>query len=287
MKLTVDEPLSYGDEEGDFYIQHVHRTKPFGRNNHFHPTYEIYYLVSGQRVHFIEDRSYSITSGDLVLVNKQVVHNSSEHGPPEHERIVINFSDAFLGTEHPLYDPLLLQPFGHNALLLHLTPQEQVFVRQLLGKMITESSEQRPGFESYLRLLLTELLLFAARLPAPADSDAAKAEQPTALHQKISEVALHINEHYDTKLALADLAKQFYMSPYYLSRSFKTVTGFTLIEYVHLTRIREAQRLLKETDLKVIVVAERTGFENTGHFDRIFKKMTGLTPLAYRKMNPL
>ncbi|RAP73796.1 AraC family transcriptional regulator [Paenibacillus montanisoli] len=283
MKLIADEPLSYGDEEGDFYIQHVYRTKPFGRTNHFHPTYEIYYLAAGQRVHFIDDRSYTLEAGDLVLVSKEVVHNSSELGPPEHERFVINFSDSFLGTGHPLHHPLLLEPFRQGAILLRLQPQEQVFIHQLLSKMVTETLEHRPGYETYLRVLLTELLLFAARLPA--HETASVPDHTTPLHQKISEVVQHINEHFATRLALAELAKQFYMSPYYLSRSFKSVTGFTFIEYVHLTRIREAQRLLKETTLKVIEVAERTGFENTGHFDRIFKKMTGLTPLGYRRLN--
>ncbi|SEO65412.1 AraC family transcriptional regulator [Paenibacillus sp. OV219] len=288
MRLIADEPLSYGDEEGDFFIQQVRRTKPFERNNHIHRTYEIYYQVSGQRYHFIDDRSYTIAAGDLVFVNKHVVHNSAAFGPLEHERIVINFSDAFLGEGHPLHHPALFEPFSGNARLLRLGSEEQQFVHQLLGRMVTETVERRLGYETYLRVLLTELLLFAARQPVAQEehsgSGSATAAAVSPLQHKISEVVQHINEHYDTKLVLADLAKRFYISPYYLSRSFKTITGFTLVEYIHLTRVREAQRLLKETDLKVITIAEQTGFENTGHFDRIFKKVAGTTPLGFRKM---
>ncbi|AZN43965.1 AraC family transcriptional regulator [Paenibacillus albus] len=286
----ADEPLSYGDEEGDFFIQQVRRTKPFERNNHIHRTYEIYYQVSGQRYHFIDDRSYTIVAGDLVFVNKHVVHNSAAFGPLAHERIVINFSDAFLGEGHPLHHPSLFEPFANNALLLRLNSEEQAFVHQLLAKMVAETIERRLGYETYLRVLLTELLLFAARHPAVQEEHhrigggSASAAAVSPLQHKISEVVQHINEHYDTKLVLADLAKRFFMSPYYLSRSFKTITGFTLVEYIHLTRVREAQRLLKETELKVIVIAERTGFENTGHFDRIFKKVAGTTPLGFRKL---
>ncbi|WP_219833914.1 AraC family transcriptional regulator [Paenibacillus sp. R14(2021)] len=285
MKLIPDMPITYGDEEGDFYIQRVHRTKPFGRTNHYHGTYEIYYLVSGERVHFIDGRTVRLTAGALVLVNKQVVHNASDLGPPEHERIVINFSDAYLGTGHPLHDPLLLKPFERQTCLLKLHSQEQVFMEQLLGKMIAEAAHRRPGFETYLRVLLTELLLFAARLPVQEQQESQDPHSP--LHRKIAEVMQFIGDHYETRLSLPDIAKRFFVSPYYLSRSFRTVTGFTLIEYVHLTRVREAQRLLRSTDLKIILIAERTGFESTGHFDRIFKKLTGTTPLLFRRMNRL
>ena len=83
------------------------------------------------------------------------------------------------------------------------------------------------------------------------------------------------------------LSETFFISPYYLSRTFKAVTGFTLIEYVNLTRIKQAQRLLKETDHKIIDIAEAVGFESIGHFDRIFKKIAATTPMTYRKLRAL
>ncbi|NBD24401.1 helix-turn-helix transcriptional regulator [Paenibacillus glycinis] len=285
MKLRPDQPVTFGDEDRDFYIQQVHRTKPFGRTNHYHPTYEIYYLASGERVHFIDQRTVRLTAGNLVLVSKHVVHNSSDIGPPEHERVVINFSDAFLGAGHPLHDPLLFGAFARRSVLLKLNSQERFFVEQLLAKMVAEAAQERPGRELYLRVLLTELLLFAAR--HPVDERPETPDQQSPLHQKITEIAAYINGHFTAKLMLPDLARRFFVSPYYLSRSFKAVTGFTLIEYVNLTRIREAQRLLRETELKIIAVAERTGFESAGHFDRMFKKLTGTTPLQYRKLSRL
>ena len=58
-----------------------------------------------------------------------------------------------------------LGAFAHRAVLLKLNPQERVFVEQLLGKIVAEAAQERPGRELYLRVLLTELLLFAARHP--------------------------------------------------------------------------------------------------------------------------
>ena len=88
-----------------------------------------------------------------------------------------------------------------------------------------------------------------------------------------------------TKSQLRQLAETFYISPFYLSRIFKEITGFTIINYLNLTRIREAWRLLTDTDLKIVDIAESIGFESLTHFDRTFKKIMKLTASKYRKMN--
>ncbi|MBC8079309.1 MAG: helix-turn-helix domain-containing protein [Gorillibacterium sp.] len=271
----------YGDEEGDFYYQQIYRTQSFGRVNHYHRTYEIYYLLSGQRSYFVDDRAYHVTAGDMIFINKQIVHKSSDWGPPQHERIVINFSDAFLGKDHPYYDQMLFRVFEHND-VIRLNPSERLHVQNLLGRMTSEVSEQAMGFTTYIRLLLTELLLFAAR--RMERNKLAEHEPISPVHQKITDVVKYINDHFHEKLSLSHLSNLFFVSPSHLSRTFKVVTGLALTEYVNLTRIKEAQRLLRDTDGKIIDIAQRVGFENTGHFDRIFKKITETTPLSYRKI---
>lgn len=83
---------------------------------------------------------------------------------------------------------------------------------------------------------------------------------------------------------MTEIAEHFYISPHYLSRVFKEVTGLPLTEFVNMTRIREAQRLLRQTDAKIIDIAEQVGYGNLSHFGRVFKQQTGLSPLQYRKM---
>ncbi|TVY07617.1 AraC family transcriptional regulator [Paenibacillus cremeus] len=292
MSETIE--LNYGAEEDDFYIQHVKRTEPFERTNHYHGTYEIYFLLAGQRTYFIKDRSYLISPGDLVFVDKLDLHKTQDVGEPGHERIVINFSDRFLGMsqaksdftpgkEHPLYTPALFAAFSQSTPVFRLKLQEQIFVQQLMNKMTQELKDKATGYETYVKLLLMELLLFAGRCAERQET--AAFEQASPMHKKISEVIRHINDKFDEPMTLAGLSEKFYMSPYYLSRAFREVTGFTFVEYVNTTRIKEAQRLLKETKLKIIEIADAVGFENIAHFGRMFKKLTGLTPLEYRKLN--
>lgn len=273
----------YGDEEREFYLEHAARYAPFERNNHYHSTYEIYYQLSGRRHYFIKDRAYSIAAGDLVFINKYDVHKTSMLGSPQHERIVMNFSDAFLGTDHPLFRPELLRIFHRDHYLYRLKPQEQMFVEPLLRKLAEETKQQEDGFDISIRLLVTQLLLFAYRLE---DADVPVTEDPLSpTHKRIADIVKYINAHYEEKLPLTELSERFAMSPTYLSRTFKKVTGFTVVGYQNLTRVREAQQLLATTDAKVTDISERVGFEQVAHFNRTFKKITGTTPTRYRKWN--
>ncbi|CAG7618203.1 HTH-type transcriptional activator RhaR [Paenibacillus solanacearum] len=281
MSETIE--LNYGAEEDDFYIQHVKRTEPFERTNHFHGTYEVYYLISGQRTYFIKDRSYLISPGDLVFINKLDLHKTSDVGEPGHERVVINFSDRFLGSDHPLYTPALFAAFQHPSHVFRLKLQDQLFVQHILKRMTQELKEKATGYETYVKLLLMELLLFAGRCSEKQETVSFEHRSP--MHKKISEVVRHINDSFHEPLTLAGLSERFYMSPFYLSRAFREVTGFTFVEYVNTTRIKEAQRLLKETNMKIIEIADAVGFENIAHFGRMFKKLARLTPLEYRKLN--
>lgn len=277
--ITVD----YGHEEGDFYLHQVMRSSPFDQINHYHRTYEIYYLLSGRRHYFIKDSAYSVAAGDLVFINKYDVHKTSVLGSPQHERIVINFSDEFLGSGHPLFRPELLQIFSRENHLYRLKPQAQWFVEDLFRKLAEESQRQEDGFELSIRLLVTQLLLFAFRMK---ETYALVTEDPLSpTHRRIAEVVKFINAHYAEKLPLAELSERFEMSPSYLSRTFNKVTGFTLVSYLNLTRVREAQSLLANTSDKIADIAEQVGFEQFAHFNRTFKKITGTNPTRYRKWN--
>ena len=84
-------------------------------------------------------------------------------------------------------------------------------------------------------------------------------------------------------MTLQTISERFYISPYYFSRTFKQITGFTFIEYLNGVRIKEAQKLLRKTNLSIGKIAESVGYQNNTHFGRLFKKATGISPLAYRK----
>ncbi len=92
----------------------------------------------------------------------------------------------------------------------------------------------------------------------------------------------YIQEHYDEKLLVSELADKLKLNNQYLCRLFKKSTGKTITEYVNEVRINKAEKLLYETDDKVIDIALATGYDNISYFIKRFKQQKGMTPNEYR-----
>ncbi len=251
---------------------------------HFHDSYEIFYLLSGTRNYFINDRTYKVEKGDLVLINKGHLHKTTYGGSLMHERILIIFDEAYIqGISSLGADIDLLQAFHQNANLIRLQKAEQATVERYLFNIIKETKGKDSGHETYVRLAMGELLIFITRKATHTHSTSGV--NGNHMHGKISEIILYLNTHYMKKITLESISEDFYISPYHLSRTFKKATGFTFTEYLNSLRIREAQRLLKESFSNVSKIAEKVGYESQTHFGRVFKRITGLSPLQYRKMD--
>lgn len=104
-----------------------------------------------------------------------------------------------------------------------------------------------------------------------------------AADELINKVKAYAAKHYMENLSLDCLACEVHLSPSYLSRLFKKVTGENLSAYVQNIRIEEAKILLKTTELRAYEVGERVGIPDPVYFSRIFKKMTGCKPKDYRE----
>ncbi|MNG22693.1 Bifunctional transcriptional activator/DNA repair enzyme AdaA [compost metagenome] len=91
--------------------------------------------------------------------------------------------------------------------------------------------------------------------------------------------------HISQDLTREDIAAFLHFNPAYLSRLFKKETGLSLSDYIMDQRMKQAKRLLSESDLKVSDVAEITGYRNFSYFSKLFKKQEGFTPQEFRKRN--
>lgn len=86
-------------------------------------------------------------------------------------------------------------------------------------------------------------------------------------------------------LHLDEMAKRAAMSPTYFSYMFKVLMGQPFTQYVNDIRIRKALDLLRMSDMSVMEICLETGFNNVSHFTRMFKKITGVSPMKYRKQS--
>ncbi|MDO3412382.1 AraC family transcriptional regulator [Saccharibacillus sp. CPCC 101409] len=267
----------YSLANGRFSIQHMKRKGVTAMPRpHSHEYVELYFLREGERVYFVDDRVVTVRKGELILIPAGRLHATASSDIAEFERILVNF------------DPLLLpQALRGEDLWFHrggcrlfrLTLREQEHIQGLLSRILDECFERRPHYESCAVALFTELLIVLQRSEGVRQTEAPK----HPLHHLVTDAAAYIRTHYRETLTLEATAAHFFISPSYLSRVFHRLTGFHFREYIVHIRMSEAQRLLSASDARIQDIASAVGFEYLSHFNKTFKKSTGLTPLQYRK----
>lgn len=271
--------------QSPFWMQRMTISSPAQTHHyHYHDCYELYYLYSGERYYFIKDKTYHIKPGTLVLINAFDIHCTSNFVTSGYDRILINFNMTFLEKHlEDICDINLLACFHQQYHIIRLTSQEQRFIENFLLTMMNEYTDQKIGYTAYLKAALLQLLLFINRHNNQLiNSDLHYAN---STHRTISKITEYLNVNYSKEIKLTDVSSVFFISPYHLSRTFKRVTGFTFIEYLNAVRTKRAQELLWETNLSITEIAEAVGYKSSTHFGRIFREVTGTSPLAYRKNN--
>ncbi|UUZ85242.1 AraC family transcriptional regulator [Paenibacillus sp. P26] len=237
MQDTFEPKIALDGER--FTIQYMHRYGYSSMSNpHYHPVYEIYYLMKGERVYFMNGQVYTLQQGDIIVINPNDLHSTSSSEIPEFERILINFSSDFLAPAYTT-EPCFL-PFEPGSRLIRFPLKEREPVDKLFLDMLTECREQQEGYAAYVRALLSELLIRIRRHCLQTTNETLRSEHP--MHQKVTEIASFLNLHYNESLTLEQVAGQFYISPSYLSRIFSKITGYHFREYIQVVRIKEAQR---------------------------------------------
>lgn len=99
----------------------------------------------------------------------------------------------------------------------------------------------------------------------------------------LSLITKFIDDNIDKNISLLQLADEMKLSYTYMSKYFKRKMNMSFVEYVQIKKIRAAQTLLQNTDLNIVDIAEKMGFNTANTFFRTFKKVTGVTPNEYRQ----
>ncbi|WP_407528235.1 AraC family transcriptional regulator [Lacibacter sp. MH-610] len=246
---------------------------------HFHPEYELTYIIKGRGKRLVGDCIESFREGDLILIGPQVPHTwVSEEKRKQHcHAIVLQFPKT-------LADTLLSLP--------ELEELGKVFKQASRGLKISHTSSS--GMLQQL-LYLTQhtnttaitgfLQLFQTISKLKIKTLASSAYQPSSLQQssRISNVLKYVQEHYTTHIRLKKAAAVIHLSESAFCKYFKRAMGKTFSDYVNELRITHAMMLLLETELSIQSIAYQCGFENISYFNRVFLKKNKCKPSQFRK----
>ncbi len=259
----------------DFEIFHYREPKAPGVEIHHHDFYEIYYLIGGSVEYWVEGNLYQLEPGDIFLVRPMELHRPVVAPKGEYDRIVLWIRREYLeGLSKEGMD--LTACFEAGAKLLRPSETKYSSISLRLLELVREFSGKEPGKDLAAIGLLMQFMVELNRIAA------GKAEhQPQRKGSKlIGPVLAYIDAHHQEALSLEELAKQFYVSKYYLSHEFSRETGVSVYRYIMMKRLLSAKRLLT-AGIPAGEVCYQCGFRDYAGFYRAFKAEYGISPKVF------
>ena len=248
------------------------------RGAHYHNGYEFYlYLGNEPMTYLIGSHSYRINKYDLVFIDQETYHHCIYHNQTV-ERYLVQFTENVLNVvnQRKLVEEAL-QQFRHSPVMR--------FKENITQKIICLMEELIP-LSSGKNSLLSDIALiyFVLTIKDYCDQQFQETIVPIpANSSKIMDIINYLLKNYDQKISLDELAERFFMSKYYMCRIFRETMGQSIIDYLNERRLIEAARLLISSHLTVLEISLKVGFNNAAHFNTLFKRRFGKTPLQYRK----
>ncbi|WP_308635053.1 AraC family transcriptional regulator [Paenibacillus silvisoli] len=251
---------------------------------HWHDHMEWIYVKDGRGKVQVDASFLHLNKGELAFVNTKQLHGAVPLEPGT-EFISIVFHEALVRgsgldiTEHHYFLPYLQQQMRWPSSMRLSDP----FIEEMnfsFARLVEEFQSKRPGYELLVKAEL--LRIFGLYFRYAEQCNAGAPLRPQKPHD-LSELLQTLRERYRETITVSEAARMVSLSPNHFCKIFKQVTGKTLIEYIQLLRIQEAERLLLETDYPVAEIAERAGFSNMTYFGRVFKKVRSMAPSAVRK----
>lgn len=240
--------------------------KPMGR--HYHNLFEIYFIDSGTCVYFINNKTYHLQPGDIILVPAGIIHNT-KYNVSAHSRYLI-----YCPTHHI---PTSVRPMLHKMLYLYRNPLIQDEILDLFHKMKLESS-QNDNMRNEIMLCYTRILFFL--MARNLDTCIQVASECAYIENAIT----YIQENLTKDISLIEIAEKCSVTPVHFSRIFKKETGFGFNNYVNLLRLQKAESILLQSPKKSITeIASMCGFSDSNYFSTKFKNLYGMSPKQFQK----
>ena len=247
---------------------------------HYHPEYEVTYVVKGKGRRLIGDNEEHFKEGDLVLIGSNIPHGyfskSIEGGI---KAIGIQFSPGLINS-----DVLGKEDFLNIHKLLESGKNGLVFSAQSTAELIPRLNKihSLKGIQKYIALI--ELL----DAMGSCEDSRHLLERPHEVIGKsrnnpLDAALKFIHDNLEKPINIDELARQTNMTRTSFCRFFRKKTGTTFSNYLSELRIGRVCLELVTSDDRISTVAFKSGFNSLTHFNRIFREKKRVSPSTYRK----
>lgn len=253
---------------------------------HNHNCFELVYISKGSGILIVNNKKIPYRKGYLFLLKPEDVHLFRFRKKTEY--IGITFTSLYI-DDYP--DEVPMSDWNRNTdLLLHFIDNrpgnllDDKYDRYLIGNLfhaaLLAGRKKQPLYESLVFRIVTFALSLIREQNVPA-IPAFEKDEYTIIERIILFIEKHIHD--PGKLTLNALADTFHYSPHYIGVYFRDNMGMTLSEYINRHKLRLIERRLKYGQHSVKQVTDDFGFTDESHFNKFFKKHTGMNPTAFKK----
>ncbi|MFJ7754655.1 helix-turn-helix domain-containing protein [Peribacillus muralis] len=281
-KSALKENSTHGTASFPLHIYSKVRERDYHVGYHWHEELEFIFVEAGVIEVTINSEMTEVKEGQFIFINSGDLHQITSTGPSIHHAIV--FLPQILNFDYPdTSQDSIITPITKGYLRFPSSTQiDGPLKKYIVDKLLTIIKTNQLQYEiSALRIkiMLLEIIveLFERKLFSELQSSVKEKQE------NIKKVMTYIQDNYDKKILLEDLALLLKMNKNYFSKYFHQALGKTPITYINEYRCEKAAELLKSSDLKVLDISFMVGFENFSYFIRRFKEHKRFSPIQYRK----
>lgn len=280
-KILINEGISFISKELD--LPH------FDSEYHFHPEYELKYVISSKGKRFIGDSVENFREGDMVLLGPNIPHywNNDqiyyERDDLKASAFLVMFSEDFLGDGFfSLPDMLPVKGLLSKAIGGICFPDAEK--RGIPFKLRNLVSSEGPVRIMTILDILFELSKSEIR---PILNEKFVAELPLLNHSdnsvdRLRKVHEYVIANFQNKIHIQDVSDMANLTTHAFCKYFKKSTKKTFMTFLSELRVCHAKNLLIENEMPISDVCFTSGFDNLSNFNRKFKEITHMTPKEFR-----
>jgi len=259
----------------------VYEAEVFDAPWHFHPEYELTYIVKGKGMRYVGNTIQKFEEGDFVLLGSNLPHcwKITDLHKGAVKSIVFQWNEDFLGTnwsqKNELYTIKTLLKKASKGVLFSVSNSKKI--KKRLMTIVKESPLQR-------------LLIFLSLLEELSTTDSIELLTTSGFspnlnfkaNRRIDKVYDYVEKNYTQKIKLDDVSRLVSMSNEAFCRFFKKSLNKSFFTFINEYRINLASKMLIETNKQVKQIAYDCGYESLPFFYRQFQKFMNCSPLAFK-----
>lgn len=269
----------------DFSISILNGDRKINKVIHTHNMLELSIVKSGTGKYYIGNEIYDVQKNDIFIISNVEAHGIEMNQDENLTNMVIHFEPRLVWSGDNDFDLRYLkiffdrgEKFSHK---LDVNNEATKKIQELFFEMEEEFLQKKPEYNLMVKVKLLNLLVLLLRHYNYVTEENSQEERSYEI-KIINKITDYVDNNYDKHIMLQELADIAHMNPTYFSTFFKKYNGLTLTEYIVRKRITRATEYLKSTDKTILEISGLCGFNNSANFNKMFKKVTGVTPTQYR-----